>query len=209
MAARPKLALLAVGVLAAAAAVGTFVACRPPPMDPVGYSSVRAAGSSPPREAGAKMPSPVSDDFREHMAKLAPRQLSLGHAQRFDGVVWGNDAAKAAWQARGAMPDGAILVEEVIDAPRVGDRAAGLLTMEKKGGAWTFLAVGPEGGAATDARCQGCHAEAPQDEVFRFDQGSSAASTAAMTAIVPTAVATTAATTDARSAGRADASASP
>jgi hypothetical protein len=210
MTAGSRLGLLGLSALLAIAAPPVvLLSCRPPPMDPVGYSSVRAVGSNPPRDAGVRMPSPLADDFRDHMAKLMPRQLSVGHAARFDGVVWGNEAAKTAWEARGVMPDGAVLVEEVIDAPRVGDRAAGELYMEKKGGAWTFLAIGPDGATGSDTRCQGCHAEAPQDGVFRLDQLKIAASTAAMTATVPTPVATTAATTDARSAGRADASVSP
>lgn len=193
------------------AAFVVLAACNPHPMDGVGMSPVRPAGSSAPRDAAAPSspPSPVPADFREHMAKLSQRQLSAGHAQRFDGVVWGSESAKAAWDARAPMPEGAVLVEEAIEGARTGDRPMGLLFMEKKGGAWRFLAIGPEGATASDARCQACHAEAPRDGVFRVDQASSAASTAPTTATVPTAVATPAATVDARSAGRADASVSP
>jgi hypothetical protein len=183
-------------------------------MDAVGISDKRVSGTSPPDEAGAIPPSPVAADFRDHMTRVVPRQLSRGHGSKFDGIVWLNDAAKAAWAADGDMPEGAVLVEETLDTvvrgdAKGGDRAAGLLFMEKKDGAWRFEAVGPEGRVAEDARCAACHAQASRDDVFRVDQSSSVASTAAITATVPTAVATTAATTDARSAGRADASVSP
>jgi hypothetical protein len=189
------------------------VACHGPPLDAVGISDKRVGSSIAGIEAGAMPPSPVAADFRDHMTKVVARQLSRGHGSRFEGIVWVNDAAKAAWDAGGAMPDGAVLVEEALEALATGgakgDRAVGLFFMEKKDGAWQFSAVGPDGSVASEARCAGCHAQAPRDEVFRVDQSSSAASTAAMTATVPTAVATAAATYDARSAGPADASVRP
>jgi hypothetical protein len=182
-------------------------------MDAVGISDKRTGSSAPVGEAGAMLPSPVAPDFRDHMTKVVARQLSRGHGGRFDAIVWVNDAAKAAWDAGGAMPDGAVLVEEALDTVVTGgvkgDRAVGLLFMEKKDGAWTFQAVGPEGSVAGEPRCETCHAQAPRDDVFRVDQSSSAASTATMTATVATAVATAAATYDARSAGPADASVKP
>jgi hypothetical protein len=188
--------------------------CHASPLDAVGVSDKQVSGTSPPVEAGAMPPSPVPADFRDRMTKVVPRQLSRGHGERFDGIVWANDAAKAAWAAGADMPEGAALVEEALETPirgdpKSGDHPAGLLFMEKKDGAWRFQAVGPEGSVAEEPRCAACHAQAPHDDVFRVDQSSSAASTAAITAAVPTAVATTAATTDARSAGRADASVSP
>ncbi len=207
---------------AAAVGASATLACRPPAMGPVGYSPVRAADhdeSSGAADAGDAA-SPVPADFRDHMTALSPRQPSQGHALRFDAIVWGDDAARDAWNAHAAMPDGAVLVEEGIESGRGGDRPAGLLRMEKKDGQWSFLAIGDDGRVATDARCARCHAEAPQDGVFRSDavsraasppgaQPSTTATTDATTARVPTAVATTAATADARSAGPADASVKP
>jgi hypothetical protein len=178
-------------------------------MDAVGVSDKRMGSPIAVPEAGAMPPSPVPADFRDHMTKVVARQLSRGHGEKFDAVVWVNDAAKPAWDAGGAMPDGAVLVEEGTTRVVNGDRAAGLLFMEKKDGAWRFQAVGPDGSVAEDARCAACHAQAARDDVFRVGQPSSAASSAAMTATVPTAVARTAATVDARSAGPADASVSP
>lgn len=190
-------------------------ACPGPRMDPVGLSTVRAAGgaSSPADASVPGPPSPVPADFREHMIRLVARQLSRGHGEKFDGVVWGNDAASAAWRALGSMPDGAVLVEEAIERAAKGDRADGVLFMERAAGAWRFVAVGADGEVAADDRtraCATCHAEAPRDGVFRLaDQSSTSATSAATTASVPTAVATTAATVDARKAGAADAASSP
>jgi hypothetical protein len=195
------------------AAVVALAACRPSPLDAVGVSDKRVSGTSAAPDAGPMPPSPVPADFREHMTKVLGRQLSRGHGERFDAIVWANDAAKGAWDAGGEMPDGAVLVEEAIE--RVGsgagrgDRPAGLLLMEKGEGAWRFRAVGPEGSVAEEARCGACHAQAPRDRVFRVDQSSSAASAAASTATVPAPVATMAATVDTRSAGPADASVRP
>lgn len=192
-------------------------------MEPVGIASLHGAPAASVVEAGVAAPSPVPGDFREHMAVVAPRQLSHGHGEAFDGTVWANEAARGAWAARGEMPEGAALVEELTEkvrpggggavpparVPANGDRAAGLLFMEKKDGAWRFVAVGPDGRSAEDGRCAACHAQAPRDAVFVVDQPASAASTAPMTATAPSTVATAAATHDARSAGTADASVSP
>jgi len=69
------------------------------------------------------------------------------------------------------MPDGAMLVEEAIERTSKGDRAAGLLVMEKRGGTWRFLVV--DGGHVVEwsreAICVGCHRDAPRDFVFRLD----------------------------------------
>jgi hypothetical protein len=140
------------------------------------------------------------------MARVVGRQLSRGHAERFDGVVWVNDVGRAAWDGAGDMPDGAMLVEEAIARVDGGDRPAGLLVMQKSGGAWRFVSVGPGGEVVDDARvapCAACHRQAPRDFVFR-PQTSSTATNAAITATAPTSVATTAATIEARSAGLAD-----
>lgn len=142
-------------------------------MGPVGVSEVRAHPSAPTAvDAGARAgaPSPVAADFRQHMARVMDRAVSRGHAERFDGVVWANDAARAAWEAKGEMPEGATLVEEAIERTPRGDRAAGLLVMEKRGGAWRFTVVDAGGRVAEDAReatCAACHREAPRDGVFR------------------------------------------
>ena len=151
----------------------------------------------------------MAGDFRKTLAKLTDRQVSEGHAERFDAIVWANEPAKGAWDAGTAMPDGAMLVEEAIERPGRTDRAdkpAGLFVMKKDAGSWSFIAVSPDGEVVDDARvapCKACHALAPVDYVFRI-QTSSAKTSAAMTAIAPIAVATTAASIEAWSAGWAD-----
>jgi hypothetical protein len=144
------------------------------------------------------------------MARLGARARSLGHADRFEAVVWANDVARAAWDAAPApMPDGSMLVEETFERASQGGRALGLLVMEKRNGAWRFVAVGADGEVVDDARvsaCASCHREAPRDSVFPLGGGqpSKATTSAAITATAPTAVASAAATNEARSAGRAD-----
>ncbi len=177
-------------------------------MDAVGVSDKRSGSVIASPEAGPMAPSLVPDDFRERMTKVVALQLSRGHGEKFDAVVWVNDVAKAAWDAGGAMPDGSVLVEEALERVARGG-AAGLLFMEKTDGAWRVQAVGPDGAVAEEARCAGCHEQAARDDVFRVDQSSSAASSAAITAKVEAAVATAAATYDARIAGPADASVRP
>ena len=145
---------------------------------------------------------------RAHGARAPSGASSRGHAERFDAVVWANDAARAAWDGAGDMPDGAMLVEEAIERTAKGDARRGLLVMEKEGGAWRFVVVDADGrrGAAVaqEARVRGvpratrrattCSAAASRVEAERRRAR-------AMTAIAPTAVATTAATYEARSAG--------
>jgi hypothetical protein len=177
-------------------------------MGAVGTSAPRGVPANAPDAAPPK-PSPVAADYKKTMARLTERQVSEGHAERFDAVVWANDAARGAWEAGTAMPDGAMLVEEAIERPGRSDRAdraAGLFVMKKDGGSWSFVVVGPDGDVVDDARvasCKACHALAPVDHVFK-NQTRSAKTSAAMTAIAPTAVATTAASIEAWSAGWAD-----
>ncbi|HTQ45943.1 MAG TPA: cytochrome P460 family protein [Polyangiaceae bacterium] len=145
---------------------------------------MEAVGTSTPKgvpatavDAAAPRPSPVAGDFRKTMARLTDRQVSEGHAERFDAIVWANDAAKGAWDAGSAMPDGAMLVEETIERPGRTDRAdkpAGLFVMKKDGGSWSFVVVGPGGDVVDDARvapCKACHALAPVDYVFKHSSG--------------------------------------
>jgi len=177
-------------------------------MEAVGTSVPKGVPASAP-DAAAPRPSPVARDFRKTMARLTDRQVSEGHAERFDAIVWANDAAKGAWDAGTAMPDGAMLVEEAIERPSRSDRAdkpAGLFVMKKDGGLWSFVVIGPAGEVVDDARaapCKACHALAPVDYFFK-SQMSSMKTSAAMTAIAPIAVATTAASIEAWSAGWAD-----
>jgi hypothetical protein len=177
-------------------------------MGAVGTSAPRGVPASAPDAAPPK-PSPVTPDYKKTMAQLTQRQVSEGHAERFDAVVWANEPAKGAWEGGTAMPDGAMLVEEAIERPGRSDRAdrpAGLFVMKKDGGSWSFVVVGPDGEVVDDARvasCKACHALAPVDYVFK-NQTSSAKTSAEITAIAPIAVATTAASIDARSAGWAD-----
>jgi len=124
-------------------------------------------------EAGAPaLPSPVAADFRSHMARVSERNISRGHADRFDAVVWANDRAHVAWNGAGDMPDGAVLVEEAIERTARGDHAAGLLVMEKHGQAWRFVLIEAGGHVvewAPDAACTSCHRDAPHDFVFRVE----------------------------------------
>ena len=122
-----------------------------------------------PGDAGTPEVSPVPDDFRSGMARLRDRFTSRGHAERFDAIVWANDAARTQPDAAPGRPDGAMLVEEAIERGPGGDRPAGLLVMEKRAGAWRFVAVTPAGEVVSDARiaaCATCHGEAPRDGVF-------------------------------------------
>jgi hypothetical protein len=186
------------------------VACHEQSMDAVGVSTVRAAPSTL-VDAAAVKPSPVAADFRDHMTRVVARQVSEGHGERFDAIVWANEGARVAWESGGDMPEGAMLVEEAVQRAAKGDRAAGFFTMEKRDGAWRFVAVGVDGDVADDARtarCASCHAQAPRDDVFRVAQNTTTATTAAITATAPTSVASAAATYDARSAGPADAASS-
>ena len=167
------------------------------------------------RPTGAGAPGvPPGSALLVQMQRVSGRQVSRGHAEQFDAVVWANEPARAAWDGAGDMPDGAVLVEEAMDRAARGDRTVGLLVMEKRAGAWAFRIVGADGrvveGARVDA-CAACHHDAPRDDVFRpapgdpKAQSSSSPTSAPMTAIAPTAVATTAATHEARSAGSAPA----
>jgi hypothetical protein len=138
----------------------------------VGVSPPRAeakiAGKS--TDGGTPRPSPVPADFRATMARVGERRLSRGHAERFDAIVWANEAARSGLDAAtGALPEGAVLVEEAIERTPQGDQAAGLLVMIKRDGAWRFTAVGPDGEVVDDARgasCAACHRDAPRDFVF-------------------------------------------
>jgi hypothetical protein len=150
----------------------------------------------------------VASDFREKMVRVGERQLSRGHAERFDAIVWVNDVARAAWdEAIAPMPDGSMLVEEAIERAAHGDRPSGLLVMEKRDGSWRFVAVGADGEVVDDARvarCAACHKDAPRDSVFPVGappQPKTNTTSAAMTTTAPTAVAAAAATHDARIAG--------
>lgn len=196
--------------LGCAAVVVAAGACRGQAMDAVGMSSPKATPASP-VDAAAVVPAILAPDFRDRMTQVVARQLSEGHGERYDGIVWASADARDAWQGGGDMPEGAVLVEELLQRADKGDRAAGFLVMEKRAGGWRFQAGGPDGEVADDAhmaRCATCHAEAPRDDVFRVVQKTMAQTTAPMTATVPTSVATAAATYDARSAGTADAASS-
>jgi hypothetical protein len=103
------------------------------------------------------------------MTRVKDRFVSEGHAERFDAMVWANEGGRTAWTTGAEMPDGALLVEELIDRDRRGDRPAGLLVMEKNSAKWRFTSVGPAGEVIGDARvapCAACHRDAPQDSVF-------------------------------------------
>jgi hypothetical protein len=173
-----------------AAMVALCAGCRrEPPI--VGVSSRRAIerNASGPSDGGVPEPSPVPDDFRARMTKVGERFLSRGHAEHFDAVIWANDAAMSTRDAGAVMPeggmalpdgatplqapvmplpDGALLLEELIARRAGGDRPAGLFVMEKRAGQWRFVVVGTRGEVVSDARvapCAECHREA-KDLVF-------------------------------------------
>jgi hypothetical protein len=131
---------------------------------PVGISPPRApegpvASSSP---ATPRAPI-VSSDFRSRMTRVGGRFLSRGHGERFDAIVWSNEAAQPAVRGRGPAPDGAVLVEEAVVRDVRGDEREGLLVMQQRDG-WHFAAVDADGTAVTDERvsaCAACHADAP------------------------------------------------
>jgi hypothetical protein len=141
---------------------------------PVGYSDPRGFGAEGAKvaEAGAVADgSPVPADFKQKMVRVAERAPSQGHAGRFDGVVWANDVGRAVWDAAGDFADGTMLVEEAVERTSKGDRAAGLLVMQKRAGTWAFAVVGADGVVAKDpqeAACVACHRDAPRDFVFRL-----------------------------------------
>ena len=204
--------LLLIGVLAAAA-----VACGAGEAGPVGVSPPRAVERSARSSDGGADPSSDIDGLvfhASHLSRLSERFLSQGHAERFDAVVWANDAARQTGSGDSRadsgsdFADGAMFVEEAIDRAAADGGVAGLLTMEKRAGAWRFSAIEPDGQVLTEPRtaaCAACHREAPRDFAFRTPppQSSSAAASAPITATAPTPVATAAATYDARSAGSA------
>ena len=168
-----ELALLAVG------------GCQVEPGAPVGVSSPRSGvevtGPRAVDAAAPVVPSPVAADFRAHMARVSERSVSRGHAERFDGVVWTNDVARAVWDGSADMPDGALLVEETIERTGKGDRAAGLLVMEKRAGAWRFVVVDAGGHVVEWTRaeaCAACHEDAPRDFVFHLDTAAAPAASA-------------------------------
>jgi hypothetical protein len=145
-------------------------------MTSVGSSSHRSdtgqgAGAPPTAPSGESATLPA--DFRDHMVRVTARMVSRGHAERFDAVVWANEAARTAWVAATDMPEGALLVEEAVERVRGTDRTTALLVMEKRAGTWRFVLADAAGHAqpATDAVCAACHREAPRDFVFRFERG--------------------------------------
>jgi len=168
----PSLALLGLG------------ACRVDAGPAVGVSTPHAE-VDPPRakvvDAATAVPSPVAADFREHMTRLTERAVSRGHAERFDGIVWANEAGRAAWDAPGDVPDGAMLVEETVARTVKGDLPEGLLVMEKRGGTWRFVVVDATGHVvewAREAACVACHKDAPRDFVFHVESAAAPAASA-------------------------------
>lgn len=162
-----RLLLTALALGASSVADHALCACGPPAA-PVGTSDARARPAT--ADAGvplASRPSPVPARFRADYTRLVPRVASVGHfVGRYDVLVWGNPAARDAWNARGPMPGGAQLVAEHL---RPGtDQPGPLLVMDRSGDAWRFTLVSP-GGAVHDGptACADCHAQAPADGVFR------------------------------------------
>lgn len=149
--------LLLTGILLLAACAGEEA------LGPVGSSMPRAPEAKPRAEdAAVPLASPVPADFRRRMTRASDRFLSRGHGERFDATVW-VDAPDGGSPA-GPFADGTTLVED-LGAPDGGAKAAGVLVMERRGGVWRFVAVGPEGEVADDAgaqSCEPCHREAAE-----------------------------------------------
>jgi hypothetical protein len=187
-----------------------LAACGAQEGAPVGVSPPRPMDHAPSGLDGGT----AGADPLAQLARVSDRFVSQGHAQRFDAIVWANDGARqgpaeaTSGDAGAEYAEGARFVEEAIERTRVDAGTAGLLSMEKRGGAWRFTIVQPDGEVVGDpqtAACATCHHDAPRDGVFRVPpaQSSSAAASAAITATAPSTVATPAATYDVRSAGSA------
>ncbi len=147
-------------------------------------------------------------DFRGQMHEVMARRTSRGHAEAFEGSVWANAVAAAAWDAATGFPEGSVLVEDAF----VKGHPQGFLWMEKTAVGWRYLALEADGSArdedAGTQACAACHAQATRDGVFQVPK-TIAAATAPSTAIVPTPVTSTAAANEARSAGSAALPSSP
>lgn len=101
------------------------------------------------------------------MTRVSGRFLSRGHGERFDAIVWANEAAQSAVRSLGPAPNGATWVEEAFVKNVRGDDAEGFLVMQRRDG-WHFAAIDADGTVASDERvasCTACHSEAP-DSVF-------------------------------------------
>lgn len=97
------------------------------------------------------------------MTKVAGPFLSRGHGERFDAIVWSNEAARPMALGRGEGAEGALLIEQAMVHDLRGEEAAGLLVMQRRNG-WRFVAIDPDGSVVSDERvraCPLCHAEAP------------------------------------------------
>jgi hypothetical protein len=191
-------------VLASLAVAGC---AREAPLTGVGYSPPRVDREAPLVDASSTAPAPSAT--RAGMHAMSDRFTSHGHGDAFDAVVWANEAGRAALESGADAAEGAVIVEETVPSSARGDSVRGELAMEKRAGKWRFSVVEADADAATPAAasaCEGCHRDAPRDDVFALPprvaaQMKSAASSAAITATAPTAVATPAATYDASSAG--------
>ena len=140
---------------------------------------MEAVGSSPPRAmehdakgADAAAPPAFPDWVGQPMTAVSDRFLSEGHGEHFDVTVWANTAARDRLDAGAPYPDGATLAERATTRDVRGERPAGWLVMDKKGGTWRFAAAGSSGEVATDAgieACAACHRDA-DDGVFRWGE---------------------------------------
>jgi len=81
------------------------------------------------------------------MTRVSETFLSRGHGERFDATVW-SSAADA------GTAEGTVYLEDL--SLRDGGSPAGTLVMERRGTAWRFAAVGPDGQGADDAGAQAC-----------------------------------------------------
>ena len=145
-----------------------FLGCSAGSVAPVGISPPRA----PERPLASPSPSApgvplLPHDYRSRMIRVGGRFLSRGHGERFDAIVWTNQAAQPAVRGLGPAQDGGLLVEEAFVKDVRGDEAEGLLVMQRRDG-WHFAAIDEDAAVASDERvasCAACHADAP-DSVF-------------------------------------------
>jgi hypothetical protein len=111
-------------------------------------------------------------EFRTRFAVLHAPFRSEGHGGGWDAAIFGDDAAKAAWEAREPLPIGARLVME--HAAPGGDKGPiFLLERRAEGLRWLVLAADGSLVADGDGRegtsthpCARCHDGAPAGSVF-------------------------------------------
>jgi hypothetical protein len=111
-------------------------------------------------------------DYRTRFATLHARFRSEGHAGKWDATLYGDDAAKTAWEARAALPVGARLVLEHA-APGSDQGPVFMLERRAQGLRWVVLAAdkslvadGDGSDGSSTRACARCHEGAPTGSVY-------------------------------------------